>query len=136
MNKTLALVLFSIVFSVAIVESQEICESYNTLWSTNEAQNCSMYCCGSCKDRFCCNSLSNRLDQKLCTPENCHSFYDSYGNYYSLLNCFEQFCCGNCDYRYCCSFPTSRLNQSSCPVEIPSTKRTTTVYSSTSTINT
>ena len=135
MNKILAFMLFSIVYSVAMIESQEVCESYYTLFSTNESQNCSIYWCGSCNDRFCCNSLSDRLDQKLCTPEDCNSYYDSYGNYYGLSYCFEQFWCGNCDYRYCCSFPTSRLNQSACPVEIPSTKRTTAVYPSTSTLN-
>ena len=126
--------LFSIVYSVAMVESQEVCESYYTLWSTYEAQNCSMYCCGSCNDRFCCDSLSERLDQKLCTPENCNSYYDSFGYYSYGQVCFEKFCCGSCNYRYCCSYPTSRLNQSSCPVGTPSTKRTTTYspYSSSS----
>ena len=69
MNKTLALMLFSIVNTVAIVESGEVCESYTAYSITYESKNCSMYCCGSCNARNCCSDLSNRLDQKLCTFE-------------------------------------------------------------------
>ena len=136
MNKIFALMLFSIVYSVAMVESQEVCESYYTLFSTYEAQNCSMYCCGHCNDRFCCSSLSDRLDQKLCTPEDCDGYYGLNGYYYKPPSCYdyEEFCCGRCESRYCCSYPTSRLNQSTCPEGIPTTKRTTTnSYSSLST---
>ena len=119
--------LFSIAYSVAIVESQEVCESYTYLnISFYDAQNCSMYCCGSCNSRYCCSSLSSRLDQKLCTPEDCDGHYDLYGYYYKPPSCYEEFCCGKCESRYCCSYPTNRLNQSTCAKGIPTTKRTTT----------
>ena len=128
MNKTLALILLSIVYSVAKVESKEVCESYSYIEYYYDAQNCSKYCCGSCTNRYCCSDLSNRLDQKSCTSENCNGFYDIYGNFKDLENCSEQFCCGKCESRYCCSYPTSRLNQSSCPVETPTTRNSTSSY--------
>ena len=111
--------LFSIVYSVAIVESQEVCESYSYIEYYYDAQNCSKYCCGSCNSRYCCSDLSIRLDQKSCTPENCDGFYDIFGNFFNFQNCLHLFCCGSCDFRYCCSYPTYRLNQSSCPDRKP-----------------
>ena len=132
MNKILALFLFTIViiYSVAKVESQEVCESYVINDYIVEAENCSDYCCGTCNRRYCCGALINRLDQKSCAPNNCTGYYDQLGFYIQPVDCFGLICCGWCDFRFCCSYPTSLLNQSSCPTELPTKKP----YSSSSSI--
>lgn len=49
----------------------EICENFTSNEGhLYESQNCSMYCCGTCDDRFCCPDIFIRLDQKTCVVEN------------------------------------------------------------------
>ena len=114
------LVLFSIVYlAIPKVNSQEVCEKHKHLEDTYEAQNCTLYCCGSCNRRFCCNSRANRLNQEFCGPEDCLDYYDVIQIHYQRAYCFGRFCCGKCNYRYCCSDTSLRLDQSSCPNREP-----------------
>ena len=136
--KILTIFIFSSVYLLANVESQEVCESYTAYGYFVEAEMCSEespYCCGYCTIRYCCDDSTYRLDQSACTIENCTGYYNTYGSYFKPEDCIDRFCCGLCDYRYCCSSPISKLNQSSCPEGIPTTKKTTTQkpYSSSST---
>lgn len=133
--KILAIFIFSSVYLLAKVESQEACESYTSYGYYNEERNCTRFCCGSCTARYCCTDWDLRLDQNACTLENCTDYYRIDGSYYEPEDCIDRFCCGWCDYRYCCSSPDSKLNQSSCPEGIPTTTKTTTQkpYSSSST---
>lgn len=113
--KILTAFICSIVYLIAKVKSQEVCESYvSYLEYTYEAKNCPLYCCGYCNDRYCCLNIVYRLDQAKCIPGDCDSYYDSNGYYNPPTNCYNQFCCGECGYRFCCSHPNSKLNQSSC----------------------
>lgn len=90
-------------------------------------QNCPKYCCGDCSNRYCCKEISLRLDQKECFPENCTTFYDSYGYHYQAIDCgTSKFCCGSCENRYCCLQPSLKFNQSSCPTTTETAKITNT----------
>ena len=124
--KRLALLLI-VYIAIVKVNSQELCEKHNNLNNTIDAQNCNLYCCGSCNHRYCCNNLYNRLNQELCDPEDCLAYYDILQVQNQPKYCFGRLCCGSCDDRYCCSNPKSRLNQSSCTNGKP-TKTTTMGY--------
>lgn len=124
--KTLAL--FVIVWlTISKVNSREVCEKKNKLHITYELKNCSVYCCGSCNLRYCCNDPNKRLNQKLCDPEDCLPYY-VLQEYNEPNKCSGRFfCCGSCYNRYCCSNMFFRLNQSSCANKEP-TNSTSTGY--------
>ena len=131
MFKTLAaFLLMTLMFNAPTeISCREVCEKYTYFDYTEVELNCTNYCCGTCSFRYCCSDLSDRLDQKKCTPENCDAYYDWYGLYYTSYNCNGRFCCGTCNLRYCCSSVNDRLNQSTCSYgPPPTTRRTTTTY--------
>lgn len=131
-NKLTIFSLLVIYMTLSKINSQELCQSFTYFGYFIEEQDCPAYCCGdSCSDRYCCNDVSERLDQTKCTPENCTAYYD-YSNSYQLgVNCHGEFCCGSCQARYCCTDISSKLNQSECSTLPPIT--TTPFYSSSST---
>lgn len=121
MTKLLAPFLLLFVFSVSKVTSRELCQSYTIYGDFFPVQNCSLYCCGSCDNRYCCFDATMRLDQTKCAAESCKDYYDWDGNYHSNTDCNGGFCCGYCSDRYCCWSPSSRLDQNTCPTGIPTT---------------
>lgn len=131
-NKLTSFPLLLIYISLSKIKSQELCQSFTYYGYFVEEQNCPAYCCGnSCNDRYCCNDVSQRLDQSKCLPDNCNAYYDQW-SYQPDVNCGDEFCCGSCDSRFCCSIISLKLNQSECPA-LPKTTTTTPFYSSSST---
>ena len=65
MTKILLVVsILAILVFVNTVNGQEICKRHKTEFGDYvEEQNCTVYCCGSCDHRYCCENKSSRLDQ-------------------------------------------------------------------------
>ena len=108
------------------VNSGEICEGYSINGLVYQEKICGVYCCGTCKYRYCCEYIEYRLkNQTACKPpENCLAYYDSYGSLLKEKNCGDVFCCGSCKNRYCCITPENWLDQSKCSNH-ETTKQTT-----------
>jgi hypothetical protein len=111
------------------VNSGELCENYTVNGFVYQEKYCGFYCCGFCDYRYCCDNSMHRLEnQPSCKPpENCSSYYASYGSVQKGSECGDLFCCGSCTKRYCCNTAQKRLNQSTCSND-ETTKKPATTY--------